>query len=114
MTAPKVLVVGWDGATWDVLEPLLAEGKLPALADLRKRGIWTLLLSTRPSVTAPAWSTFMTGLMPSRHGLLSWQMPLMQEGNRRWINANDLAAPTLWRRLSEGGCRVCVVNLPLT
>lgn len=114
MKPPKILIVGWDGATWDVLEPLLAEGNLPTLAHLRERGAWGELLSTDPPVTAPAWSTFATGMTPSRHGLLSWQMPLGQDGSRRWVSARDLAAPTLWRLLSDVGHRVCVVNMPLS
>lgn len=114
MSQPQILIVGWDGATWDVLEPLLAEGCLPTLAALRARGAWGTLLSTQPPVTAPAWSTFMTGMEPARHGLLSWQLPLGAGGQRRWVSARDLAAPTLWRRLSDAGHRVAVVNLPIT
>ena len=114
MSQPQILVVGWDGATWDVLEPLLREGRLPTLAALRARGAWGTLLSTQPPVTAPAWSTFMTGMEPARHGLLSWQLPLDAGGRRRWVSARDLAAPTLWKRLSDAGRRVAVVNLPIT
>lgn len=114
MKGPRVLIVGWDGATWSVLEPLLAAGRLPTLAALRGRGAWGALKSTMPPVTAPAWSTFMTGMEPARHGLLSWQLPMDANGQRRWISARDLAAPTLWRRLSEAGRRVAVVNVPIT
>ncbi len=114
MSRPQILVVGWDGATWDVLRPLLGEGRLPTLAALRARGAWGTLLSTQPPVTAPAWSTFMTGMEPARHGLVSWQFPLDASGQRRWVSARDLAAPTLWRRLSDAGRRVAVVNLPIT
>ena len=35
----KVFVLGLDGATWDVLEPLLQEGLLPNLARLREQGV---------------------------------------------------------------------------
>ncbi len=114
MKGPQVLIVGWDGATWSALEPLLAEGCLPTLAALRKRGAWGELESTIPPVTAPAWGTFMTGMEPARHGLLSWQLPLDADGRRRWISARDLAAPSLWRRLSDAGRRVGVVNIPIT
>ena len=40
MSAPRVLIVGWDGATWDVLEPLLVQDRLPTLAGLRGRAAW--------------------------------------------------------------------------
>lgn len=36
----KVFVLGLDGATWDVLEPLIQDGWLPNLARLREQGAW--------------------------------------------------------------------------
>ena len=44
---PRVLVVGWDGATWDVLRPLLAQGRLPHLARLLDRGAHGVLAHQR-------------------------------------------------------------------
>ena len=54
---PKVLVVGWDGATFDVIRPLVAEGKLPNIAKMMQDGTWGTLRSTIPPVTPGAWTS---------------------------------------------------------
>ena len=66
---PRVLVIGLDGATFDVLLPLARAGRLPALAALIARGTSAPLRSVFPPVTAPAWASFMTGKNPGKHGI---------------------------------------------
>ncbi|MGB5035084.1 MAG: alkaline phosphatase family protein, partial [Blastocatellia bacterium] len=44
----RVLVIGLDGATWTALDPLMAEGRMPALASLVERGFRAPLESTVP------------------------------------------------------------------
>ena len=47
-----MLVVGWDGAGFELLDPLLAQGRLPHLADLMRRGrTCAVLESTRIPIT---------------------------------------------------------------
>ena len=71
--ALKLLVLGLDGATWDVMTPMMEQGELPHLARLVAEGASGPLLSTIPPVTAPAWSSFMTGLNPGKHGIFQWR-----------------------------------------
>src|SRR6185437_13458590 len=59
-TAMKVMVLGLDGATWDVLEPLIREGLLPNLARLREQGSWGVLGSVFPPLSPVAWTGVMT------------------------------------------------------
>src|SRR3569832_2836857 len=69
MSNPKVVVFGVDGATFNVMRPLIEKGRLPHLAKLIKNGVSGPLQSTVPPVTAPAWVSFMTGVNPGRHGI---------------------------------------------
>ena len=109
----RVIVLGLDGATWDLLDPWIEAGHLPHLARLREEGAWGLLRSTTPPFTATAWTTFATGMNPGKHGIYDfWYRGA--EGKRLPIDAGKLRAPTLWQRLSEAGKRVAVVNVPLT
>jgi predicted AlkP superfamily phosphohydrolase/phosphomutase len=112
--SPRVLVIGWDGADWRLLRPLMAQGHLPNLAALVARASHGELLSTLPPVTAAAWSSFITGRPPSHHGLLSWQLPLDGRLERAWVSASALHGPTLWQLLSAAGRRLGVLNVPLT
>ena len=66
---PRVLVIGWDGADWRILDPLLDRGALPNLAALIGRGGRTVLMSTLPTHSWSAWPSFLTGLDPDDHGV---------------------------------------------
>jgi len=69
----RLLVIGLDGATFDIIKPLIAQGRQPALSRLVAEGASGPLRSTIPPVSAPAWSTFMTGLNPGKHGIFQWR-----------------------------------------
>lgn len=68
----RVLVIGLDGATWDLLEPLAKEGKLQTLRNLMEGGVWGNLESTIPPVTVPAWVSFATGMNPGKLGVFGF------------------------------------------
>ena len=112
--APQVCVIGWDGADWRILRPLLAAGRLPHLAALLRRARYGTLYSTLPPVTAPAWTTFLTGVNPGRHGLFTWQGPLNERLERPFLNASHVRARRLWEWLGEAGYRSLFLNVPMT
>jgi predicted AlkP superfamily phosphohydrolase/phosphomutase len=72
MTTAPVLVFGIDGADFDIVEELLAAGRMPTLARLRAAGAYGPLRSTEPPITPVAWSTFLTGLRPASHGIFNF------------------------------------------
>lgn len=111
---PRVLVIGWDGADWRVLRPMLDAGLLPNLQGLLKEALVGDLISTLPPVTAPAWATFLTGLQPGRHGLITWRGPLDANLRRPLLNASHIHGARLWQWLGNVGLRACFLNVPLT
>ncbi|MEE8580766.1 MAG: alkaline phosphatase family protein, partial [Myxococcota bacterium] len=72
----SALVLALDGASFDVIRPLAAAGRLPNLARWMKQGSALPLRSTTPPVTFPAWSSFLTGLEPGRHGIFDFTQKL--------------------------------------
>lgn len=64
--APKVVVIGFDGADWNITRQMMERGELPHLAALAKEGGAWPLLPTNPPQTPVSWSTFATGLNPGR------------------------------------------------
>jgi predicted AlkP superfamily phosphohydrolase/phosphomutase len=109
-----LLIIGLDGATWDVAEPLIAAGRMPNLAALRARGTWGPLASTTPPATFPSWSTFATGVNPGRHGIFDFTRRVFGTYDVTFINSTFRDAPSLWRRFSDAGKRVGVLGLPGT
>jgi len=110
----KVLVIGLDGATWDLFAPWMDEGLLPNLAYARRHGVWGELQSTTPPVTAPAWITFQTGVNPGKHGFFDFTRYQLGSYETPLLSTRDLALPTLWRILGDAGQRVIVINVPIT
>ena len=113
---PKLLVVGLDGGTYDVFRPLMYHGHMPNLSVLLQRSTWGELESTVPPFTASAWSTFITGQNPGKHGILSFQTRdrynYDTEGSG-FVSAERFDL-TLWQVLSDAGKRVSVINVPMT
>jgi predicted AlkP superfamily phosphohydrolase/phosphomutase len=108
----RVIVIGLDGATFDVMDPLLEDDQLPHMADLVNKGTTGRLLSTIPYSTIPAWPSFMTGKNPGKHGVFDFFR--FAEGERRLANSQDIHSPTLWELLSQHGKRSIVINVPGT
>ena len=112
--ASRVLVIGLDGATYDVLAPLAELGVMPNLARLMKSAALAELRSTRPYITPVAWTTFLTGCDPATHGVLDYRY-LDHRGRRLRLNqATNIGCPTLFDAVSAAGGEVVSLNLPMT
>ncbi|MFP4323790.1 MAG: alkaline phosphatase family protein [Anaerolineales bacterium] len=110
----RVLVIAIDGATFDILDPWLAGGHLPHMARLVGQGVKTPLMSVFPPLTPAAWSSFMTGKNPAKHGILEFLQRKADSYAPEPMNAGLRRGRSLWHLLSEAGQRVVVVNVPLT
>ncbi|HEY7412910.1 MAG TPA: alkaline phosphatase family protein [Vicinamibacteria bacterium] len=76
--APRVLLVGIDGADWAFMEPLMARGLLPNLARLRDQGAWGPLRTIRPTLSPVVWTSIATGKGPNRHGITGFSRPVLR------------------------------------
>ncbi len=110
----KVIVIGLDGATFDLIEPWAREGHLPTLARLMDEGARGLLASTVPPMTGPAWTTFMTGKNPGKHGIYDWIYRHRDSYDVSPTTARHCRDATIWSILSDAGQRVCAFNVPMT
>ncbi|MEB2345234.1 MAG: alkaline phosphatase family protein [Deltaproteobacteria bacterium] len=118
----RALVVGFDGADWDVLRPLVAAGRMPHLAGwLREAGAaggaappGARLPSTTPPMSFPAWSSFATGLAPGHHGVFDFTQKLDGAWRLRFVNATDRRGASLWGRLAAAGGAFLCLGVPAT
>lgn len=110
----KTLIIGIDSATFDVIKPMMKEGRLPNLASIAEGGTCAPLTSTVPPVTPPAWVSFMTGKNPGKHGVFDFFGATSKGYIRPLFNSNYIKAKTLWKILSDHGMKLGVVNLPMT
>lgn len=109
-----ILIVGLDGATYEILEPLLAAGDMPTLARLRDGGAWGVVRSVVPPITPAAWSSFMTGKLPSKHGIYDFRIYDPRTRRDSFVTSRALREPTVFELLTAAGRRVATVNVPVT
>jgi predicted AlkP superfamily phosphohydrolase/phosphomutase len=110
----RLLVIGLDGASFNVLDPLIDKGYLPNLSRLIAGGARAPLETTFPPITAVAWSSFMTGKNPGKHGI--FEFVRRDQGTQRElaVNASFREGRAIWDLLADAGRRVIVHNFPCT
>ncbi|RMG93273.1 MAG: hypothetical protein D6706_15605 [Chloroflexi bacterium] len=110
----RVLVIGLDGATFDVIHLLAEQGRLPNLMRLMEKGVWGELRSTMPPITPTAWTSFFTGKNPGKHGIYDFQEldPLTYQF--RPVRADRHEEKTVWQLLTEAGLTSVVIDVPFT
>jgi predicted AlkP superfamily phosphohydrolase/phosphomutase len=114
MAPPKIVIIGLDSATWDLIRPWAAEGLLPNLSKLIENGVSGELESAIPPLTPPAWTSFMTGKNPGKHGIFYFLEPQPGSYAMRYANAGSRRSKTVFGLLSEAGLTVSSSNVPFT
>src|ERR1043166_9161730 len=107
MNKPRTLIIGLDGATFDLIEPLVRAGHLPALARLMTHGVHGSLQAWPNMNSAAAWSSMVTGYNPGQHGVYDFGHAPQQRGHG-WhpTTATCRRKDPFWRLLSAAGQRV--------
>jgi len=106
-------MIGLDGATFDVIAPLVEMGRLPNLGRLMAEGAYGTLDSIIPPITGPAWSVLATGKNPGKLGTFDFINRRAPDDYRLYpIRSQELAGQTFWDVLSQAGSRVGILNYP--
>jgi predicted AlkP superfamily phosphohydrolase/phosphomutase len=110
----RVLVIGWDGADWRILDPMLEAGTLPNLAGLIERGGRAVLKSTLPTHSWSAWPSFLTGVDPDDHGVYDILEARGPSGRPYPVSFRSIRERTFLTDLTRAGVETVMVNVPLT
>ena len=105
--AMQSILVGWDAADWDVMDPLLAAGKLPNVATLLHEGHKAKLATLDPPISPMLWTSIATGNWPSVHGIHGFTE--LHEGTPRAVRSTSVKVPSYWHYLEDQGIPALVV-----
>ena len=110
----RTLLLGLDGATFTVLEPLMRDGVMPFLKGFVAGGVSGELQSVIPALTPPAWTSLTTGRSPGHHGILDFFCKESPESHHiRIATSRDVHAETIWSLADRHGLRTTALNFPL-
>jgi predicted AlkP superfamily phosphohydrolase/phosphomutase len=110
----RVIVIGLDGGTFDLILPWVREGHLPAFKRLMEEGTWGRLKSTLPPMTGPAWSSFITGKNPGKHGVFDFVIRNPEGYDWIVVNATYRKGQSFWSLLERQDKKVVIFNVPVT
>jgi predicted AlkP superfamily phosphohydrolase/phosphomutase len=108
-----MVIIGLDGGTFDIIKPLAEKGRLRFFNRFLQDGSCGVLRSTHPPVTAPAWTSFMTGKNPGKHGLFDFQR-INDSGEKVLTYSTDCKSATIWDYLGDTDIKILLVNIPMT
>jgi predicted AlkP superfamily phosphohydrolase/phosphomutase len=108
-----VVVIGIDGATWDVIDPMIAAGELPSFKQLVDRGARADLIVTPPLISPVVWTTFATGTFARRHNILDFTYPYVT-GEKHQVETSQRREPAIWNVASDHQRTVGVVGYYVT
>jgi len=110
----KVVVLGPDGTPLSLIRSLINQGELPNFARVFQEGCVRPMTSAIPAVSSVAWSSFMTGKNPGKHGIYGFLDRSPNSYDTFIPNSSTMRSETLWEILSRHGRRVVVMNVPVT
>ena len=110
--AEKLLLIGWAGADWQLVRPLVDQGRMPHLRRLVDAGTSGSLTSLQPMIGPMAWTSAATGKRPYKHGVHGFVEPAPDGEAVRAVGSTSRTCKALWNVLTQNGLRTHCVNWP--
>lgn len=108
--ANKVLLVGWDGADWKMINRLIDEGKMPTMKYLVENGTMGNLATLDPPFSPMLWTSIATGVRPDKHGILGFSEPDPNMHSIRPVSSLSRKVKAIWNILTQKGLKSHVVG----
>jgi predicted AlkP superfamily phosphohydrolase/phosphomutase/tetratricopeptide (TPR) repeat protein len=106
----KVLLVGWDGADWKIIQPLLDAGEMPVLESIVNHGVMGNLASIRPMLSPMLWTSIATGKRPFRHGVHGFTEVDYELNQVVPVGSSTRQCKAIWNILNQHGFKTQVTG----
>lgn len=114
MSKCRLLVIGLDGASWNLLNPWIEDGYFPNIKKIRDSGVWSDMRSYLPPVTSPNWKCYSTGKNPGKFGVFWWEIIDREDRKVSIPLSTDYKSKEIWDYLGDSGFKSSIVNMPTT
>ena len=118
----KIIIIGFDGLSPRIIEPMMAEGELPNFNLLKDSGSYSLLTTTNPSQSPVAWAGFSTGKNPGKHGIYDFivrdpktlELSLSLSAKKRGRARRVKQGKNFWDYTTSENIQTVVLGCPVT
>lgn len=104
--AGRVAIFAIDGADWELISELSADGRIPNIRALAQGGTTASLQTIQPTVSPLVWTSVATGLPPDRHGVVDF----VDRTTKRPVDSTTRRTPALWDIAEAFGRKSVTVN----
>jgi predicted AlkP superfamily phosphohydrolase/phosphomutase/tetratricopeptide (TPR) repeat protein len=105
----KILILGWDAADWEVIDQLIAKGKMKTLAGLLQKGVRSAIQTLDPPISPMLWTTIATGKLPDKHGIVGFTEPDPNTGFPRPLQGTSRKVKAFWNMAGQYGLKSNIV-----
>ena len=106
----KILLIGWDAADWEMIDPLLQNGQMPALAQLIQGGLRGNLATLQPVLSPMLWTSIATGKRADKHGICGFTEPLADASGIGPVRSTSRKCKAIWNILGQSGLKSNIVG----
>jgi predicted AlkP superfamily phosphohydrolase/phosphomutase len=110
----RVVLIGLDGTPCTLVERFIKDGTMPNMAKLREAGSLLQMDTSIPDISSVAWTSFMTGANPGRHGIYGFLDVQPNSYKIYFPSSRHIKSETLWAIANRAGKRAIVINVPST
>lgn len=102
---PKLMLIGMDGADWNIINPLILAGKMPNLEHLIDNGVSATPKTLNPTISPAIWTTVATGKLPNKHGIQNF-LSTAHDYEFRFVGSDSRKSKAIWNILSDAGEKI--------
>jgi predicted AlkP superfamily phosphohydrolase/phosphomutase len=112
--SPRAMIIGIDGGSFDIVDPLVSGGRLPNIGRLLRRAASATTMCTWPAHTAPGWSTFVSACQPGGHGIYQFFDTQHPRYGASITTSDRLGRSSVWDWLAAQDHTLGLVNIPMS
>jgi tetratricopeptide (TPR) repeat protein len=109
-TSGKVLLIGWDAADWEMIDPLIEKNQMPCLATLIEEGARGNLATLQPVLSPMLWTSIATGKRADKHGICGFTEPLADGTGIGPVRSTSRKCKAVWNIFTQMGLKANVVG----
>jgi tetratricopeptide (TPR) repeat protein/predicted AlkP superfamily pyrophosphatase or phosphodiesterase len=110
MSKKKILVIGWDGADWKAIHPLIDKGLMPHTEKLINEGVMGNLATLDPPLSPMLWTSIATGKRPYKHGILGFTEPKADNSGIQPVLNTSRKCKAIWNILMQEQYKVHTIG----